>query len=227
MLKLTRYQALISDSNAHSLESAVRGLLIHYFFHVSDKNTLRVRSGGSRINLATPTMFKGQGRIVLGATTVFGVTRSPDSYACSYVEARTPEAYIEIGDDTTLNNRAMLMSEGAGIRIGARCLIGTGFEAMDTNAHKLQLGRRHEADSRPIAIEVGDDVFIGNRVTILKGSRVGTGCVIAAGSVLPPRFAAPALSIIAGNPARVIGQVPAGDSPPSVESELGLNPVSP
>jgi maltose O-acetyltransferase len=214
VLKLARYQALISDSDAPALESAVRGLLIHYFFHVSDKRILRVRSGASTLNLATPTVFKGLGRITLGATTVFGVTRSPDSYACSYVEARTPEAHIEIGDGTTLNNRAMLLSEGAGIRIGARCLIGTGFEAMDTNAHELQPGRRREADTRPLAIDIGDDVFIGNRVTILKGCRVGAGCVIAAGSVLPPKFTAPALSVVAGNPARVIGPLEAGDAPP-------------
>jgi acetyltransferase-like isoleucine patch superfamily enzyme len=208
-LKLERYKTLVSGTEAPVLEAAVRNLLIHYFFHVSDKQILQVRAGGKTVNLLTPAVFKGVGRIVLSPTTVFGVPRSPGSYACSYIEARTPTALIELGDGTVLNNRAMLLSEGAGIRIGNRCLIGAEFEVMDTNAHELALGRRNEADTKPLAVEIGDDVFIGNKVIILKGCRIGNGCVIAAGSVLPPKFSAPAMSVIAGNPAKVIGTVPA------------------
>ena len=208
-LKLERYKSLVSGTEASALEVAVRNLLIHYFFHVSDKQILRVRAGGTTVNLLTPTVFKGVGQIILSPTTIFGVPRSPSSYACSYIEARTPTAQIEIGDGTVLNNRATVLSEGAGIRIGNRCLIGAEFEVMDTNAHELALGRRHEADSKPLAVDIGDDVFIGSKVMILKGCRIGNGCVIAAGSVLPPKFVAPALSVIAGNPAKIIGQVPA------------------
>jgi maltose O-acetyltransferase len=207
-LKLERYKSLVSGTEAPALEAAVRNLLIHYFFHVSDKHILQVRASGTTVNLLKPVVFKGAGRIILSPTTVFGVPRSPGSYACSYIEARTPTALIEIGDGTVLKNRATLLSEGAGIRIGNRCLIGAEFEVMDTNAHELALGRRHEADTKPLVVEIGDDVFIGSKVVILKGCRVGNGCVIAAGSVLPPKFVAPALSIIAGNPARVVGQVP-------------------
>ena len=87
-------------------------------------------------------------------------------------------------------------------------MIGAEFDVMDTNAHELALGRRHEADTNPLAVEIGDDVFIGTKVIILKGCRIGDGCVIAAGSVLQPKFVAPAMSIIAGNPAKIIGQVP-------------------
>ncbi|MBI3348165.1 MAG: acyltransferase [Burkholderiales bacterium] len=212
-LKLERYKALVSGTEASVLEAAVRNLLIHYFFHVSDRQILQVRAGGTTINLLTPAVFKGAGRIILSPTTVFGVPRSPGSYSCSYIEARTPTARIEIGDGTVLNNRATLLSEGAGIRIGDRCLIGADFEVMDTNAHELALGRRHEADTQPLPVEIGDDVFIGSKVVILKGCRIGKGCVIAAGSVLPPKFAAPEMSIIAGNPAKVIGQVPGAASP--------------
>ncbi len=207
-IKLERYKSLVSGSEPSALEAAIRNLLIHYFFHTSDKQILQVRDGGRTVNLLTPTVFKGAGQIVLGSSTVFGVPRSPSSYSCSYIEARTSTAVIDIGDNTVLNNRATLLSEGAGIRIGKRCLIGAEFDVMDTNAHELALGRRHEADSKPLAVEIGDDVFIGTKVIILKGCRIGAGSVIAAGSVLPPKFVAPPLSIIAGNPAKIIGQVP-------------------
>ena len=54
---------------------------------------------------------------------------------------------------------------------------------------------------------IEDEVFIGSRVTLLKGCRIGRGSVIAAGTVVPPKFDAPPLSVIAGNPAVIVGQV--------------------
>lgn len=211
-LKLERYQALISGTEPSALEAMVRGLLIHYFFHVSNKQIVEVltETPGTNnvVNLLTPTVFKGLGRIRLTPTTVFGWTASPGSYSCSYVESRNPGALIEIGERTTINNCAVLIAEGAGIRIGSRCLIGTEFQVLDTNAHELELGRRHLADSRTKQVVVGDDVFIGSRVTLLKGCHIGDGCVISAGAVVPPSFEAPILSIVAGNPARVVGRVP-------------------
>lgn len=107
-----------------------------------------------------------------------------------------------------INNQAFFLSEGASIRIGRRGLFGPELQIFDSNAHQLELGHRHLPDNRPQPVEIGDDVFIGSRVTILKGARIGNGCVISAGCVVPPSFAAPPFSIIAGNPARVVGQAP-------------------
>lgn len=211
-LRLARFSDLISRSSPLELEALVRGLLIHYFFHVSNKLIVEVVGGDPGqprvVSLLAPTVFKGRGRIRVDSTTIFGWPTSPDSYRCSYIEARNPGTLIEIGQNTTINNGAALIAEGAGIRIGARCLIGTGFQVFDTNAHELQLGRRHLPDSHTQQVMVGDDVFIGSRVTLLKGCRIGNGCVISAGAVLQPSFEAPILSIVAGNPARVVGRVP-------------------
>lgn len=210
--RLERFKGLISGASPRDLESWIRALVIHYFFHVSDKGGLEVlpdASGTARrsVNLMTPTVFKGPGRIRLGATTVFGVPRSPGSCSCSYIDSRTPTSLIEIGDGTVINNRAIFLSEGAAIRIGRRCLIGFEVQMLDSNAHQLELGRRHLPDDQPQPILVEDDVFIGGRATLLKGCHIGRGSVIAAGAVVSPGFRAPPLSIIAGNPARVVGQV--------------------
>ena len=213
-LRLARYAALMQATPPLELEALVRGGLIQYFFHVSDKHIVEVLPGPAgvgaasrQLNLLSPTLFKGRGHIRLAHNTLFGWPQSPHSYRCSHIEARNPGAVIDIGEACTLNNGAVLLAEGAGIRIGARCLIGTEFQVMDTNAHELALGQRHRADSQTQAVWIGDDVFIGSRVTLLKGCQLGNGCVVAAGSVLQPGFTAPALSIVAGNPARVVGEV--------------------
>jgi len=119
---------------------------------------------------------------------------------------------IEIGDETVINNSAFILSEGASIRIGRRGLFGPELQIMDSNSHQLVLERRRLPDDDPRPVVIGDDVFIGARVTILKGATIGDGCIIAAGCVVPSSFIAPPLSVIAGNPARVIGKVPESSS---------------
>jgi len=53
-------------------------------------------------------------------------------------------------------------------------------------------------------VEIMDDVYVGNRVTILPGVRIGKNCVISTGSVVSQDI--PENSVVAGNPARVVGR---------------------
>jgi maltose O-acetyltransferase len=212
---LDRITARVLRSNPFDLETAVRGLLIQFFFHTSDKSRIEVFGEGRRtINVLTPTVFKGAGRIRLSGTAVFGVPRSPNSYGCSYVESRTPDSCIEIGPGTVFNNKAVILSEGASITFGERCLVGPELHVMDSNSHQLDVPSRTQPDANPRPVHVGNDVFIGSRVTILKGARIGNGCVISAGTVVTPGFEAPDMSIVAGNPCRIVGRVKDAAPPP-------------
>lgn len=203
----------IARSNPFELETWARALLIHFHFHCSDRGRIELVGGnGARLQLLTPMSFKGQGRISIDASSVFGVVRSPGSQSCSYVEARTPDSHIEIGAECAFNNQLVLIAEGAAIRFGARCLVGPEVFVSDSNSHDLRLAHRREPDPKPQDIEIGDDVFIGARAIILKGARIGQGSVVAAGAVVTPRFHAPAFSVIAGNPAKIIGNLEHGRS---------------
>ena len=55
------------------------------------------------------------------------------------------------------------------------------------------------------AIKIGDRVWIGDKATILPGVRLGSGCVVAANSVVTKSF--PENCIIGGVPAKLIKQV--------------------
>jgi acetyltransferase-like isoleucine patch superfamily enzyme len=52
-------------------------------------------------------------------------------------------------------------------------------------------------------ISIGDDVWVGANATILKGARIGDGCIIATGAVVL-KGDYPARSVLAGNPAKVV-----------------------
>lgn len=82
------------------------------------------------------------------------------------------------------------------ITIGNDCAISHDFTVMDSNAHYLDGDNK----TKPVIIE--DHVWIGTRVTILSGVKVGKGAVIAAGSVVTKDV--PAGSLVGGNPARII-----------------------
>jgi acetyltransferase-like isoleucine patch superfamily enzyme len=112
---------------------------------------------------------------------------------------------IEVGDRTEFNNNLMIKSEGAGIRIGRDGLFGANVEIFDSDFHDLHPARRKTGRPRVAPVEIGDNVFAGMGVRILKGAEIGSDSVIGAGAVVTGSI--PAGVIAAGNPARVIREL--------------------
>src|SRR5205085_11933511 len=160
------------------------------------------RVSGSPITLQ-PLLCLGEGAIVLGRDVQFGWPTS-NSFHTGYchLEVVTAGSVIEIGDGAEINNNAFIKSEGAGIRIGQGALLGSEVTIYDSDFHDLRPGRRRGGWPLMAEVELGEDVFIGDRVVILKGVRIGAHSVIGAGSVVTR--AIPEGVIAAGNPARVI-----------------------
>jgi maltose O-acetyltransferase len=158
-----------------------------------------------------PVLFLGDGAILLGDDVEFGWPTSTSFYTgYCHVEASTPDSVIEIGDAVQINNNAFIKSEGPGIRIGARALLGSQVTIYDSDFHDLRPEhRRRGGRPRMAAVELAEDVFVGDRVLILKGVRIGARSVIGAGSVVSTSI--PAGVIAAGNPARVIRALPDAD----------------
>jgi acetyltransferase-like isoleucine patch superfamily enzyme len=164
-------------------------------------------SGSPRI--VQPVLFVGPGAIRIGRDVEFGWSRSTLFYSgYCHVEASTPVAAIEFGDGVQVNNNAFIKSEGPGIRIGARALIGSCVEIFDSDFHDLHPARRRGGQPRTGRVELGENVFVGDGVRILKGVRIGANSVIGAGSVVTASI--PADVIAAGNPARVIRELADG-----------------
>jgi acetyltransferase-like isoleucine patch superfamily enzyme len=153
-----------------------------------------------------PVLFVGPGEVVLGEDVQFGWKSSPLFYAgYCHVETTVPEARIEIGARTEFNNNLMIKSEGAGIKIGKDGLFGANVEIFDSNFHDLHPRRRKAGTQRMAPVEIGDNVFVGMGVKILKGVTIGDDSVIGAGSVVSSSI--PAGVVAAGSPARVVREL--------------------
>lgn len=112
--------------------------------------------------------------------------------------AASPGAVLEIGERSFINSGVSIGAQER-VSIGANCAIGNYTLVMDSDFHQL-LDHTKPAVPAPVVIE--DDVWLGARVTVLKGVRIGRGAVVAAGSVVTRDV--PARTLVAGVPARVI-----------------------
>lgn len=91
---------------------------------------------------------------------------------------------IEIGDQTTISREVLLLTHDFSITQGLRAC---GLEGRG----KFLKG-----------IRIGENCFIGARVTILPGTDIGSNSIIGAGAVVKGHI--PEGSVVIGNPARVV-----------------------
>ena len=131
-----------------------------------------------------PVLITGKGKIKLGRCNL-GVWPSPyylNGY--THIEARESSASIVIEDGVWINNNAVIIAERGSIHIGANTLIGTEFTIYDSDFHDLHPKRRMAGTHECASVNIGKNVFVGSRVTVLKGVKIGDDAVIGAGSVV-------------------------------------------
>jgi acetyltransferase-like isoleucine patch superfamily enzyme len=87
------------------------------------------------------------------------------------------------------------------MKIGDGSTISWEVEIRDCDFHKIV--RDDFVVSKPI--EIGSNVWIGSRATVLKGVKIGNGAMIATGSVVTKDV--PENCLVAGVPSRVIRRI--------------------
>lgn len=109
---------------------------------------------------------------------------------------------IKIGNNVGMGTRGHYGCAG-GVTIGDNTIIGdyVSFHSENHNFESLDIPIRNQGVSHQ-GITVGENCWIGAKVTILDGAQVGNGCVIAAGAVV--RGIIPDNAVIGGVPAKII-----------------------
>lgn len=118
-----------------------------------------------------------------------------------------PPFYIDYGKPVTIGRGCFIQQcctffGRGGITIGNDVFIGPKVNLITIN-HDPDPDNRSATYGRPIVIE--DKVWIGINATILPGVKIGYGAIIGAGSVVTKDVEP--MTIVAGNPARVIKKI--------------------
>ena len=155
---------------------------------------------GSRIQMAKINSLKGRIEIDLFSDAKcrignFLMTAGPFYIKC------TDKAEITIGDNCFVNHNCSLTA-AENIVIGNQCMFANNFVVVDHDHDRKDGKILKELVSAPV--KIGNNVWCGANVTVLKGVTIGDGAVIAAGSVVNRDVAA--YSVVAGVPARKISK---------------------
>lgn len=160
---------------------------------------LRKANAPLSVRLSGRARVSNYGTLTVGERVRLDGRKLPINLACF------KGATLSIGEGTFVNYGCDI-SATTRVEIGRNCDIGQLALIMDSDWHSID-DHRSKGPSEAIVIE--DDVWIGARVTILRGARIGAGSVIGAHAVvrgeIPPR------SVAGGVPARVIRTLPGAD----------------
>ena len=144
--------------------------------------------------------ISGRGRIVIGNR-----VRLSGRVDFSFGNQLHDRPELRVGDHTFIGHGCSL-NVAESLRIGSHCLLAGGVRISDYDGHPVDAERRRALEPTPPEgirpVVIGDDVWVGTGVLILKGVTIGDRSVVGAGAVVtrdvPPDV------IVAGNPARVV-----------------------
>jgi len=110
---------------------------------------------------------------------------------------------IDIGAETTIEEAHMAATEqGTSIMIGRDCMLAFDVDIRNGDSHSIIDLASGERVNTPADIAIGDHVWVGAHVEVLKGVTIGSGSVIGIRSVVTHDV--PANAVAAGIPARVV-----------------------
>lgn len=121
---------------------------------------------------------------------------------------------VNIGHYTTLRHNTQIFAINK-VSIGSYVIISNNVKIYDNNNHPIEPDKRMEMSksgfygdlwsakhSSSAPVTINDNVWIGEKVSVLKGVTIGKGAIIAMGSIVTKDV--PEYSIAAGNPAKIV-----------------------
>ncbi|MDG9671062.1 sugar O-acetyltransferase [Hahella sp. CR1] len=120
------------------------------------------------------------------------------SFNCDYGR------HIHVGENFYANFGCVIL-DVAEVRIGDNCLIAPQV-GIYTATHPIDPVERNSGKEYALPVTIGHNCWIGGHATINPGVTLGDNVVIASGAVVTKSFGNNV--VIAGNPARVIREIP-------------------
>lgn len=142
----------------------------------------------------------GMNLVIRGSGNRIRIAR--DCWLHGFANLITDGATLIVGAGTTMVQGSLQLHEPLTLSIGADCMISSQVYVSVSDIHPIH-DRASGARINPgRSVEIGDHVWLGLRTMVLKGTRIGSGAITAAGSIVSGEV--PEGVIVAGTPARVV-----------------------
>lgn len=112
---------------------------------------------------------------------------------------------LNIKARTNLTGESTIVCEKE-VHIGESCLISWQTIIMDTDFHPIFDTKQDTRLNPNSSVTIGNNTWLGARVTMNKGTSIGSNCVVATSTHIHKPFNQDDI-ILGGNPARVIGSM--------------------
>jgi len=132
----------------------------------------------------------------------------------AYPPHKTNGSVVKIGDSfSVVKTRLLLLENNSKFIVGNNCLFSEDIDVRLSDTHSV-LDLQGNLLNYGGCVEIGDHVWCGREVRILKNAKIADGLIIGASSVVTKCFDEPNIAI-GGNPAKIIkrGVKWVGDSP--------------
>ncbi|HBP29643.1 MAG TPA: hypothetical protein DD666_09535 [Advenella kashmirensis] len=150
--------------------------------HKATDSKIELLGNNNSVYVESNCEFKNLRIVIKGDNSHFTIKRGCRFWGGSISISDQTELYI--GERTNIGLRCEFILESANVRIGNDCMSAAGLTIRTSDTHGV-----YDLDSgllvnQPQDIVVGDYVWFGKDVTIMKGSEVGSCCVIALGAIV-------------------------------------------
>lgn len=149
----------------------------------------------SIINIDRPELIKVGEKCYVGPYALIYVNNYNENFNNSF---------LEIGDETSIGEFSNIRACGGSIKIGSKVQIAQNVNIIASN-HMFEKGKPIKDqmwDEKKNYIDIGDDVWVGCGTTILPGSKIGSGSIIGANSLV--NGVIPENVVAFGSPAKII-----------------------
>lgn len=112
---------------------------------------------------------------------------------------------VEIGEEfSCLEIDCRLQENKTALKIGKNCMFSCEIRIYPTDGHAIyDLDNPKEAINPGTTIEIGDHVWIGRRVILLKGTKLSNNTIVGLGSIVTKPFEEENI-VIGGYPAKIL-----------------------
>lgn len=173
----------------------------HAVLDLGDEAQIILHDGDFHVNYHKPKGSKAEAYVKLMKGAVLEVYQETFLNYKSTIEVHE-NARIEIGS-AYINTGAVLLAAKS-IRLGMNNLISREVHIFDADHHSIVDGQGRQKNL-PKSVVLEDHVWIGLKTIILRGSWIGTGAMVAAGSVVGGKIKSGTMA--SGNPARSYSRI--------------------